>query len=340
MVVYFPFSKYSAYKTRVKRCGISFLLFCSLILYSFSLHTSYVYADEHLSHKKRCDTRSEWIKFLEKFSFIDILITILTPMFIILIVNVLISFKLMKASSSFKYNTIFKFIKENKSESNQVNERQESVQLTNKNHLNIINSSQFTISSLQESVSNNSSFRPSNNKTANRPIGIQNKIKISTGSKKNRNRTYSKTTRMLLIISTVFLFLNMPMTFYKFRYFINNLSQFSSTSQNGVDVQIQNYQGFKNYFKNASISSILNQTDLMEKISSLTNSISTDEKNTQLDQILERLAYYLYYLNYSINFILYTLNGSKFKMTLVLFLKNRFKKRSDTNDTNLRRNRL
>jgi hypothetical protein len=112
-----------------------------------------------------------------------------------------------------------------------------------------------------------------------------NKFELTINSSLNQSRKYSRTTKMLLTLSVTFLLLNTPMAFNKIVYFIKYSTLFDSKAQN--------------------------QTHSMNA----TASRSSLERSTN-EEILERLACYLYYLQFSLNFFLYAFNGSKFKKIL------------------------
>ncbi len=110
---------------------------------------------------------------------------------------------------------------------------------------------------------------------------------------------YSKTTRMLLVISTVFLVLTTPIALSKVRYFVGNFLG------DTVDHASASHTAFDS------------------KNGSALNPLMSEVKYTAIDELIERFSCYLYYLNFSINFLLYTFNGPKFKRALIDIFKRR-----------------
>ena len=105
-----------------------------------------------------------------------------------------------------------------------------------------------------------------------------------------RARMYSKTTRMLIIISITFILLNSPMAISKIHSVL--LSSFESQSNQTLKTNRSNYS--------------LN--------------VSTRYTNKELNHhLVQRVSGYVYYLNFSVNFFLYVLNGSQFREILLKF---------------------
>ena len=121
-------------------------------------------------------------------------------------------------------------------------------------------------------------------------------LSVKNKSFLKRKSTYSRTSRVLICIPIVFILLNTPMALVKLYFVYNNLRIFSLNEQSSDNHHINNNS-------NIFVSISINSTDLVDY-----------EENTILvEQIICRLASYLYYLNFCINFFLYTLNISRFK---------------------------
>ena len=132
-----------------------------------------------------------------------------------------------------------------------------------------------------------------------------------------RKKKYSKTTKFLLSISTTYLFLHCPLAVCKIYYFLKNHHQFNSESETS----------------NSAVSRLLNSSLLEPKlefsknITSNANSTfdvyrSSSEMEINLtEEIIERIGGYLYYLNFPLNFFLYTMNGSKFRKAFISIFK-------------------
>ena len=95
---------------------------------------------------------------------------------------------------------------------------------------------------------------------------------------KRRSKSYSRTTRVLILISITYIVLNSLMAYSKLR-----LLFYPSSETNGLT--------FENSAENYPI----------------------NESSDLNDELIDRIAFYLYYLNFSINFFLYVLNKSKFR---------------------------
>jgi hypothetical protein len=111
-------------------------------------------------------------------------------------------------------------------------------------------------------------------------------INLKISNMPNRIKTYSKTTKVLFTISTTYLILHFPIAICKIWYFLkSNQQEFETPSNNTTTSEV------------------------------------TLEANP-IEEIIERITCYLYYLNFSLNFFLYNLNGSQFRAQLLsLFRK-------------------
>jgi hypothetical protein len=244
---------------------------------------------EKTSDYNSCDTFSNWVDLMHHMALVDITITIFAPMLIIFLANVLISIKLTKKAYNarrFKPLSVGQsFHIDDKSVTVQVSSIEAKPKQTIVFIKNVAPKKILTLMSgdLKRSRCNIDS------------------MSISNVSKIRQIKTYSKTTRMLLIISTIFFCLNVPMALSKLRYLVTSVIETSSLPilSSKIDYAPASY----------SSSELLAGTN------------ETTEATTEMDQIIERFSCYLYYLNYSINVVLYTLNGEKFKKTMVRFFK-------------------
>ena len=120
----------------------------------------------------------------------------------------------------------------------------------------------------------------------------------------NRIKRYSKTTTVLFTISTTFLILNCPTAIVKLWYIIKN----------------SRYEiALENFIKNSNMT----QENFLKLNKSMTNlTLSNDFITSPFEELAERVSCYLYYLNFSLNFFLYNLNGSKFRKAVIsIFIK-------------------
>jgi hypothetical protein len=119
-------------------------------------------------------------------------------------------------------------------------------------------------------------------------------LNLSVSAVGQRRQSYTKTTRMLMMISTVYLFLNAPIAFSKMRYFVTNLYLNDNTTNVEHLNNVSNHSSFSNQQK---------------------------YNNSDLDELIERLTCYLYYLNFAINFLFYRLNCSKLIKNIFILFK-------------------
>ena len=119
--------------------------------------------------------------------------------------------------------------------------------------------------------------------------------KAQLGSK--HRRQYSKTTRMLLMISATFLLLHGPTAILKLYYILSYVLRSSS----------------------AAIAAT-NGTGTGTAAEASHSSMAILETNTW-EELVERITSYIYYLHYSLNFFLYVFNLKKFRFVFFKCLK-------------------
>lgn len=125
-------------------------------------------------------------------------------------------------------------------------------------------------------------------------------------TKSERYKTYSESTKTLLIISFVFLLLHFPLAINKLWYF--------------VSIQAQSFIP-KSKNDSGSISLLDSQFEASNQTNTTSNLFQFE--SNEYEELFERVTCYIFYLNFSLNFFLYTYNGSKFrKIFLKLFRKN------------------
>ena len=129
------------------------------------------------------------------------------------------------------------------------------------------------------------------NHATNFSKSIQIKFHIYDKRKPSRRiKKISKITKILFTISSTFLVLNLPITVIKLWSFFKNYDQY-------------------NHLSSPVKKSLRNQDSI------------DDSSPTFNEDIIEKISRYLYYLNFSINFFLYTLNESKFSNRLINLFK-------------------
>lgn len=301
IVVFFPFKRYEYFSHRRNKCIISGLLILSLVLYSFSLVTSGLESD-HDKSIYSCVTKKDWFELVKLMAFIDTIFTMIIPFLIISISNLMIVYKLIAMSKCFgcganknqitsnlikNENSLLKsqfYLKKPglKSELNSgldssfylrssifKNSRTISIDLISHQKKN----STISTNDIKKSVITNSILLNMNVMGSRSALMKANTISsmLRQSTEMKRARTYSKTTRMLLIVSTTFLILNFPIAFSKIRYYFNDYNHLL--------------------------------IDLVENETSNSSASLKNELETNLnEQIIERITCYIYYLNFSLNF--------------------------------------
>lgn len=114
--------------------------------------------------------------------------------------------------------------------------------------------------------------------------------------RRKRSISFNKTTRMLVLISTVFLIVHSPICYSKISYCFKESQELIRTYNNMSSGERLNVTS---QFNNFSLT-------LFEKIFS--------------EELIERLSCNFYYLSFSLNFFLYTYNKTKFKRNLNRFI--------------------
>jgi hypothetical protein len=180
-----------------------------------------------------CVTIEEWFFIMEWVMLGDIIISILIPFLVILLTNVFISMRL----------------------------------------LNIAHSIRRSLHRHSSEAANVSTMRGGG--TAGGEVSHTMSVFANAGTSMllKRRRSYKRTTRMLLIISTTFLVLNTPLVMSKMRYLFLN----STASNLNVDSDLSTH------------------SDSRQKYLS-----------TAREKIFEHVTCNLFHLNFAVNFILYT----------------------------------
>ncbi|CAF0746902.1 unnamed protein product, partial [Brachionus calyciflorus] len=286
IAVYFPIKRFEICNSNRNKLSVVFLGLISMFLYSYSFVTSDL---ETYKNKSVCVTLEKWFEFVNYMAFADIFLTMIIPFFLISASNILIVIKLMQIKNPFQKN-----------ESNYLKRsvRIDFSSLSNCENRNQTMSTEFdrncsTISHLAR----NSSLLSynSNSNSIKRKVSF---IILRNSDKRKRKKSYTRTTRLLLIVSSTFLILNTPMALCK----ITNFFKIDFFQRDDFVADIETY------------------TTLNEQLNMTGNySITNGEfgyKDINIGEIFERFASYVYYLNFSLNFFLYSFNKSKFKKAL------------------------
>ena len=113
---------------------------------------------------------------------------------------------------------------------------------------------------------------------------------------RNTVRVNNNTNRTLFLISIVFLILHFPLAVNKSWYFFDG---------NYNLIEKENIELTGNYSEYFGNDTLMEETDLKQKLTL-----------NEYEEIFERISCYLFYLNFSLNFFLYTSNKSKRKIFL------------------------
>lgn len=120
--------------------------------------------------------------------------------------------------------------------------------------------------------------------------------------KKHNSKSNIETTKILLIIASTFLILNFPLAATKTYYFFTENTE--KPIQNSFLTTTSNFQNYS-----------VNKTNPIDDENKLEDSKTTKE-------IIEKIAQFIYYINYSINFFLYTFKTKQFREHFLKSIKN------------------
>ena len=112
------------------------------------------------------------------------------------------------------------------------------------------------------------------------------KLRVFDQHRRKKVRKIPKITKILFCLSSTFLVLNFPIAFLKIWNFLKSNDFQPSISMTKKDLPMNYHQP------------------------------NEETNQTHSEEIIERIAFYLYYLNFSINFFLFTINESKFSERL------------------------
>ena len=283
----------------------------SVIFYSYTLFTS------GLDDQNTCVTLDDWFLQVKVLILVDIVQTMIVPFIIISITNSLIMVKLMN-SFSFKMRDNSSFMDSNTSKKNF-----RSYDVTDTDSLS------------------------SNLNEQNRQILIRQSYQTHN-SRHNKPSTNKETTKTLVIIASTFLLLNFPIastkTFYFFKsgtetdflnsdflYQLNNINNNNNNKNVSINHIDMNHLLNLNY-SSISLANITHLIDLSnEKFGGVNESFMN--KTTYIEvfndqvvfnqkkELLERIASLIYYINFSINFFLYTFNTKQFRDIFIHIFK-------------------
>ena len=254
--------------------------------------------EKHSLSTKKCIIVNKWLSFAEYYVPLDLILNTVVPFIIISILNTLIVFKLSYVPSKLKQNQpnmTNQEVNDNKKNQHKtyftthhsVEHAPKSNSLNETKYLNVdcINSIKIEkISKMKffEKVSFRSDQSASDSKSIYSAMSV---LHIETRKKK-----YSKTSKVLFLISITFLILHFPLCYSKIYYIIN----MNSSSENFISDSTYDVTTIQESLKN-------NQTNNI-------SSISYETDFTYFEKSLFKISNMLYFLNFGLNFFLYSFN--------------------------------
>lgn len=315
IVVIYPLKKYLITGKKKHKKAILYITLFSLVLYSFSLKTSGL---ESNANEISCVTLAYWFKFANVFAFIDGFLTMFLPFCIIFISNVAICIKLLKTPS------VIKLSHSNQSNSPLRKLRVSFSKKTSKVELSVISDNVSSGSVISRRNNKNNTLKPIKNSVLNVSLNVIDSMQsletpqafhlkkrslLRKADELKRKTKYHKTTRLLFIVSFSFCLLNTPMYLCKLYYY---LRQFNYSSESAANDELNgNNTNFHrlNFSQNKNTSTLY----LVEEL----------DANT-LEEIMERITCFLYYLNFSLNFFLYSFCTKDFRQNFFKTFKGLF----------------
>lgn len=287
-----------------------------MVFYSFAIFTT------NNSDSNRCQPIEEWFNFVKIMSLIDSIITIILPFLLVLIINVAIIIKMVKYKKS----------KDLTGEgggggggNNNQASKETRIELVSMDksrvgkELSLLKSRNYMVEKKPLTTGGGGggaiSTMPTRNKAESLTLNlneINNQIRNGSFNSKieiiRRKRVYWRMTHILLAITTSFLILNFPFCFLKLRYFIRGFASITAKSH------VQHSGNLTADYRNSTPATVLHST-----ISSGSGQSFKEHMDASIiDELIERVTYYIYYLNFSINFILFAFSVSKSKLKIKL----------------------
>ena len=258
-----------------KRLTLFLLVLFSLTFYSYTLFTTVILKE---NDKDTCTTPDNMIGLVKTMALIDSILTFILPFKIVLIINLAIIIKMLKFKREKKPKMLLSQKKNSSRYKNSIagnNNNQSEIQDSQIKDMIEKTQREDLLSSNKEckfckNIEKNSSF-------------TEHLVNIELF---NRNKVYWKMTRMLLAISISFLILNFPIFFSKLLYFIKYLKS-------------------REFEKKITNKTTLETTRPTTTLLHVLDNVQENMNATIIEELIERLSCYIYYLSYSINFVLY-----------------------------------
>jgi hypothetical protein len=297
-----------------------------VLAYSYSLKTSDL---ELLEDGYKCVTLEEWIELVKILTFLDSSLTMFIPFTIILISNLSICFRLMKflrnpfkRGYSVEYSNktcetrISKYRPSDIKESvidDPMQSRESLKRLSPNNQKSVL------VFKFKSNLSLNNNNKVDNYGSTSREFSSRSTLSrysarkgpaslLRRNDKIKRNKLYTKTTRMLILVSIAFLLLHSPIAMLKLYYYLKSATSSYTTEEASSS---ENYTS-----NNTNITSNSTLSYIFSTVETQMDSIEIGIR----EELLERITCYIYYFQFSINFFLYSLSGPKFRKVLFKFL--------------------
>jgi hypothetical protein len=255
--------------------SITIVIIVTIILFSLIFYSyTFVASGYKETSNHTCGSLEEWLDSFLSFLLIDAFQTMIIPFIIITISNVLIVYKLMKTM-------------------NICNEYRNMAIRNENNDNNIIT-------------------------TVNNSNNIINRVNRYQ-SYRYHLRARKETTKMLFLITTTFLILNFPLASYKGyqfikNHFINPIKQIEVGSANDETMQTTPMGNLSFYQYNEMELTNYSTSNDNVNLNDNDNDIQYLIWKIQLQDLINKLAYFIYYINFSINFFLYSFNKKQFRL--------------------------
>ena len=158
-------------------------------------------------------------------------------------------------------------------------------------------------------------YSPSNSITVTAISNSKDYMSImAISNMKKRRKTYSRTTLMLMSVSTTFLVLHFPIAACKIFDFLTKQRPQANLTLNFMS-------------KSQDMQLLLNKTRLFavfKNVSQVAAAVAQEHHhvfdpnlmNYSFETVMEKLTTNFYYLSFTLNFFLYSLNGSRFRKSL------------------------
>ncbi len=322
IAIYFPLKCRQLCTTTIKKSFCIVTILASLLIYSFNLVTTDLKIHEAST---RCAPHKEWIILVEVITLVDVTFTMIVPFLLIFIINILIAFKLTNLKSATKLS-INRQYSENKSFQSSKNNPIK--RKNNNSGRNLLNVPSATTSSLK--LSNNLQkpnspkkdltirFTKSSTNDLNEILKMSAEMSMSLNMSlpntivyNKRDKLYTRSTNMVLSITTTFLVLHCPIAICKLYSFLKYKKTNLLENEKNIYNNTSNVDVLQKFLKNSS------NSNSYRNLTVYTN----EPGDVILDHLIERISNNIYYLSFLINFFLYSLNGSKFRNALIKMFK-------------------